>query len=494
MGFTRREFSKILFGAAALSLVDIETYAAVLDGKKSMRRLATQSASAEGFWPNLRFEGNIPKDLSGSLVRTAPGKSESYGVQLRHLFDGDAYMTSWNFENGKASLRGRFIPESGRLKELEAGKMLFNEYGTSAPNPRNGGKNQPSVNVIKWRGKLLGLSEGSLPSIINPETFDLEGYESFDGVVPDYLTFTAHPRFDPKTGDMFAWGFEKRPPGSMHLIRVSKKTGKAETLYKAPQRGFSMVHDAMLTENYFVILFSPMPYDLAMMQKGIPMGQALKFAENAPTRLFAYPLDNKGGKAKPISVELPPYLIFHYGNCVEIENNRIRFEMISSDDGRILKVLRNWRDDKITAYDPPRLKQVVIDLDAKKVESSKDLAKDVEFPRYDMRLTGRKSRYIYVTDRLYGENASIIKLDLDTAKSLRASIGKNRTLAEPVFVPRGSGGEDSGWLLAMGYDAKKNESFLEMRDAQTLDFAARIWAAGQHIPLGFHGNFMTAKY
>jgi carotenoid cleavage dioxygenase-like enzyme len=80
-----------------------------------------------------------------------------------------------------------------------------------------GSKNQPSVNVIEWRGKLLGLSEGSLPTIVNPETFDLEGYENFGGAVPDYLTFTAHPRFDAATGDMFAWGFEKRPPGTRFI-------------------------------------------------------------------------------------------------------------------------------------------------------------------------------------------------------------------------------------------------------------------------------------
>jgi hypothetical protein len=32
---------------------------------------------------------------------------------------------------------------------------------------------------------------------------------------------------------------------------------------------------------------------------------------------------------------------------------------------------------------------------------------------------------------------------------------------------------------------------MEIRDAQTLDFAARIWANGQHFPLGFHGNFYS---
>ena len=49
----------------------------------------------------------------------------------------------------------------------------------------------------------------------------------------------------------------------------------------------------------------------------------------------------------------------------------------------------------------------------------------------------------------------------------------------------------SEWLLAQGYDAGRDETFLELRDAGTLDFTARIWT-GQHVPLGFHGNFYAA--
>lgn len=491
MNWTRREFSKILFGAGALALVDLDTFGRTLsDSKRSMRWLVTQTASGEGTWKNLRVEGTIPKDLSGTLFRTAPGKSDSYGTTLRHLFDGDAYLSGWRFENGNAELQGRFVPTPARLKELEAGKMIFGEYGTASPNPQNGGKNQPSVNVVEWRGKLLGLSEGSLPTIIDPKTFDFEGYEDFGGVVPDYLTFTAHPRFDPVSGDMFAWGFEKRPPGTMHIFQISQKTGRAETLYKMPQRGFNMVHDAMLTENYFVVLILPTAYDVQMLMTGKPMGDALKFAENQPTMLYAFPRNNQEGKAEPIAIELPPYIIFHYGNAFESDPNRITFETVASTDDRLFEVLRNWREDEVPAFEPPMLKQITVDLGKKLVVNSTDLARDVEFPRYDTRLTGKRARYLYLADKLYDKDASIIRVDLEKQSTQKAGVGKTRTVAEPVFVPRTSGiDEDRGWILAQGYDADKNENFLEILDAQTLEFAARIWAAGQHFPLGFHGNF-----
>ncbi len=491
---TRRSFAQIILGAGALALIDIDSFGQILgDTKRSMRRLATQTASGEGVWTNLKIEGKVPKNLNGNLFRTAPGQAERYGTTLKHLFDGDAYFSGWRFNDGKVSLQGRFIPVKGRAQEKEAGKMLFNEYGTNAPDPRNGGKNQPSVNVIEWRGKLLGLSEGGLPTIVNPDTFDFEGLENFGGVVPDYLTFTAHPRFDAKTGDMFAWGFEKRPPGTMHIFQISAETGKAETLYKMPQTGFNMVHDAMLTENYFVILILPTFYDIQKVMKGATMGDALVFDENKPAKLYVFPRNNENGKAAPVEIELPPYAIFHYGNAYENSKNEIVFETITSEDDQFIEVLRSWRADKMPELKPNHLRSITVDLKNKKVSDSRLLAQNVELPRFDSRLTGKKARYLYVAENFYGENAAIVRIDLDRGTSKKLAVGKSRTIAEPVFVPTTSQiNEDRGWILAQGYDADKNENFLEIRDAQTLEFQTRIWANGQHFPLGFHGNFYPA--
>ena len=494
MQISRREFSGYLLGAAAMGLVDLDVFAQVnSDQAKSIRRLATATASGEGTWKNLKIEGKIPRDLNGTLFRTAPGESERFGVRLKHLFDGDAYLAGWEFRDGKVSLRGGFLRSPRRIEEQKAGNMLFNEYGTHAADPRKGGKNQPSVNIVKWRGKLLGLSEGGLPTIIDPGAFDYLGLENFDGAIPDYLTFTAHPRFDPVTGDMYAFGFEKRPPGTLHVIQIEIATGKASTLYKAPQTGFNMVHDAMLTENYFIIPIMSTFYDMQAVMAGKTMGEALRYAEDRPGMLYAFPRDNKNGKAEPISVELPPAIVYHYGNAYETAPNRIVFEMVAYDDASFFEFLRSWRNDRIPEFRPARVKQITVDLAKQALLSSSDLYKGAEFPRYDMRFTGKPARYLYVTDGLYEANASVVRLDLKNKTSRKVNAGSSRTVAEPVFVPRSSAraDEDRGWILVQGYDAGRNENYLEIRDAQTLEFQARIWAAGQHFPLGFHGNFSS---
>jgi carotenoid cleavage dioxygenase-like enzyme len=165
--------------------------------------------------------------------------------------------------------------------------------------------------------------------------------------------------------------------------------------------------------------------------------------------------------------------------------------MVAYDDERVFEFLRSWRADKQPSYRPARIRQTTVDLDSRSYSPIEDIFENAEFPRYDMRLTGSRSRYLYVADRLYEANAAIVRVDTRKKTSAKFNAGKTRTLAEPVFVPRTGGkpSEDRGWLLVQGFDGNLNENFLEIRDAQTLDFQARIWAAGQHFPLGFHGNF-----
>jgi all-trans-8'-apo-beta-carotenal 15,15'-oxygenase len=72
------------------------------------------------------------------------------------------------------------------------------------------GKNQPSVNVIRWDGsKLLGLSEGGHPTAIDPTDLSYQGDWDFYGTLPKDLSFTAHPKFDPVKGAGYTYGIKK---------------------------------------------------------------------------------------------------------------------------------------------------------------------------------------------------------------------------------------------------------------------------------------------
>lgn len=497
MNFSRRDFTKMIFGAAALGLIESASASNLFaQTMRSMHWLSAQTASGEGVWSRLKIEGTIPKTLSGTLFRTAPGETERFGTNFNHLFDGDAFLTSWKFDNGRAELKARFLNAPKRIDEQKSGKMIYSEFGTNAPNAAKGGKNQPSVNVIEWNGKLLGLSEGGLPTVINRDTFDYEGETNF-GILPNNLAFTAHPKVDPKTGDLFAWGFEKGGSGAVHIYQIERKTGKANLLYKHSPDAFFMIHDAILTENYFVLIVPPMKYDIPGLMTGKigTMGEAAFYAENEPTKMLAFPRNNQNGTAQPIEITLPPKIVFHYGNAYETADHKLVFEAVWGSDGELLKVLNSWKRESASAemfkkLAHPVLQKVTVDLKNKRYVGAVDLAENVEFPRYDVRLCGRGSRYLYATELGYQDNAAVVRVDTNSGRAIKVAAGKRRTFGEPVFVPTTTAvNEERGLILVQGYDSDVNESFMEIRDAQTLEFAARLWANGQHFPLGFHGNF-----
>lgn len=148
---------------------------------------------------------------------------------------------------------------------------------------------------------------------------------------------------------------------------------------------------------------------------------------------------------------------------------------------------------------PPeqRLIRYVIDPAAGKVESRSELDdRPVEFPRFDTRRTGSAARYLYTLgferrDDAFAANA-VLRFDLERNRSDRIVAGRGQAYGEAVFVPReGAAAENRGWLLVQGYDAARDQNFVEIRDAETLDFAARVWS-GIHAPLGFHGNFVAS--
>jgi len=92
MNLSRRDFTKMIFGAAALGLIETATAHNIFaQSKRSMTWLSAQTASGEGVWSNLKIEGTIPPALNGTLFRTAPGETERFGTNFNHLFDGDAF-------------------------------------------------------------------------------------------------------------------------------------------------------------------------------------------------------------------------------------------------------------------------------------------------------------------------------------------------------------------------------------------------------------------
>ena len=120
-----------------------------------------------------RFEGlGVGPELTTALLDEAAKLAGDVLAPLRRVGDLEPATCS----DGKVTLRAQFLDSPMRKREQKEGKMIFSEFGTLAPGvKRLRTKNQPSVNVIHWDGRLLGLSarQVTIEEIAKPKPVSL---------------------------------------------------------------------------------------------------------------------------------------------------------------------------------------------------------------------------------------------------------------------------------------------------------------------------------
>ncbi len=494
---TRRRFGHLVAGLGALGFLEPQFVARALGpAPDRLSWRAFRTATAEGHWQLTDIEGEVPRDLHGTLYRVAPGQSENHGVRLRHFFDGDAFVSGFSFREGRVDLRSAFVATPEREEELAAGRMIYSEFGTAAPKREDSPagplrfKNQPNVNVIHYDGRLLGLSEGGHPTAIDPATLSYQDRWNFKGSLPLFVPFTAHPKFDPKTGEAFGYGVTQGPGTALTVFRM-EPDGKLHKLHQVPQAGYHMIHDMLLTTNHLVFVIPPVRIDMAMLFAGeATVAEALRYFESEPTRILVLRRDGSG---EPIVIEQPATMVFHNGNAYE-QDGRIVLDTILSPGDGALELLHAHASDRLPEVAPPRVVRLELNLEKRSVALRSEGEEEQEFPRFDSRRSGENARYLYTMESGIRDDplvaTHLVRHDLHEGGTARIGGTEGRALGETVFVPRASDGDETdGWLLLQGYDTERDENFLEIRDAGTLDLAARVWTA-QHFPLGFHGNFV----
>lgn len=134
-----------------------------------------------------------------------------------------------------------------------------------------------NTNIVYFNGQLLALKEDSPPYALDPVTLETKGLYDFDGQLPS-LTFTAHPKFDPKTGDMVCFGYEARGDGTPDVCYYNvAPDGRFTEVVWLVAPVVAMIHDFAVTENW--VSLYPRPGRVV----NDSMGQALTATGYLPT-------------------------------------------------------------------------------------------------------------------------------------------------------------------------------------------------------------------
>lgn len=438
-----------------------------------------------------------------------------------HWFDGDGMIHGMRIKDGKATYVSRYVKTS-RLKQeeyfqgakfMKIGdlkglfglfmvqmqllrsklKVLDVSYGTGTGNTA----------LIYHHGKLLALSEADKPYVVKVlEDGDLQTLGMLDYDKRLSHSFTAHPKVDPFTDEMFTFGYAHSPPYVTY--RVISKDGVMRDPVPITIPAPVMMHDFAITENYAIFMDLPLYFQPKEMVKG-----QLIFSFDATKKARFGVLPRYAKDDNLIRwFELPNCFIFHNANAWEEGDEvvlitcRLMNPNLDDVNGTVKEKLKNFTNE---------LYEMRFNMKSGAASQKQLSVSAVDFPRINESYTTRKQRYVYGTilDNIT-KVKGIIKFDLHAEPELGKEklevggnvqgifdLGPGRYGSEAIFVPRQPGitsEEDDGYLIFFVHDENTGKSAVNVIDAKTMSAEpVAVVELPKRVPYGFHAFFVNEE-
>jgi carotenoid cleavage dioxygenase-like enzyme len=456
----------------------------------------TRDATQVGFFAPMRFEaditdceviGKIPADLNGAFVRV--GGEFLYPPKFPDdaALNSDGYVSSFRFKNGAVSFHGKWVKTQRYQKQVAAQRQLYGYYRNpftddeSVKDPKHPNTRTVSnTSPIAHAGKLFTLKEDGLPHQINPNTLDTIGPYDFNGQWKSE-TFTAHPKIDPVSGEMIAFGYEATGMASDDIfIGTFDKTGKLKREVRIKQPYVSIIHDMAVTQKHILLPFGGYVTSLDRLKAGkIHWG----WDQTKPSMIGVLPRD---GEAKDVRwFKGPERCMMHTFNAYT-EGNKIIlyapfwdsnfFPFFPPVDGS------PWDRNKAKAF----VRKITLDLNSKSDTWKEEILWPfpiVDLGRVDTRFMTLNNRYGFTgyTDatkpfdaKRAGNLAGRVtncygRFDFSNGKLDTYFAGDVHSLQECCFVPRNkNAAEGDGYLIGLASNYAEMRSELVIADATRL--------------------------
>lgn len=345
-------------------------------------------------------------------------------------------------------------------------------------------------------GRLLALHEGDCPywlRITCEGLIDTIGRCTFDGKLSH--SFTAHPKIDPKTQEMFAFGYkidEKYP--ACYVMRHDSD-GRQVTDYRIDLPKPVMMHDCALTEKHFIIVDVPLVFDPKVMVKENRL--PFKFDKSYPARFGVVDRYSQDGSGiQWFCTE--PMMIFHVANAWERDDGTIELYVCAFKEFDLSSV------ENISESTVAHLTRIELDTITGKTTCQEICRIGGDFPVVPASLVGRKTKFAYIAsmelDAKMPVFNGICKVDLSASSSESSVVGQihhgdGRYGGEAYFVPsRSANKEDDGYLMTYVWDENTTQSEFVVYSSKTMSSVPVVRIALPHrVPYGFHALWVDEK-
>jgi carotenoid cleavage dioxygenase len=425
----------------------------------------------------LAVSGSIPEELCGRYLRNGPNPVMAPDPATYHWFTGSGMVHGIRLRDGGAEwYRNRWV------RAPEVAKALGEE---PKPGPVHANMDfAANTNVIGHAGRTFAIVEaGSLPYELTDE-LETVGPCDFDGTLAG--GYTAHPKRDPQSGELYAvsyfWGW-----GDDVDVSIIDTSARVRSSRRVTLGGSVSLHDCAITERAIVLLDLPVIFSMEAVTEGASF--PYRWQDGYQSRVGLLP--REGDSTEVVWHDVEPCYVFHVMNAYDEPGGK----------GIVLDVVRHPSMFRTNLLGPsegtPTLERWHLDGNGGAVKEERLDDHGQEFPRVDERVVGRPHRYGYAVavgtnDDIVGAESMLVCHDLERGTSVERSFGRGAVVGEAVFVPRADDAvEDDGWLLTLAYSPDKDTSELYVLNAA--DPAGEPQAVvelPQRVPVGFHGNWV----
>jgi carotenoid cleavage dioxygenase-like enzyme len=471
--------------------------------KKSTRKAWTGALAqpAKEFSPTPLpvISGKIPSRLRGTLYRNGPARLERAGIHMGHWFDGDGAILAVHFNDAGAKAVYRYVQTAGYKEEAAADKLLYGNYGMTAPGNfwdkiTKATKNAANTSVLALPDKLLALWEGGKPHALDLEYLETRGEEDLSGLTGG-LPYSAHPKRDGKTGEIFNFGIT---PGLNATLNVYKSTASGRIVQKAAHQidGVPMLHDFVLAGQYLVFCIPPVRLNFFPVIAGLSsFSEAMEWQPKLGTKILV--IDRQTLEVVSRS-ETEPWYQWHFSNSY-VDGGSLIVDLVRYKDFTTNEYLKEIGTGEIHTPVVSTLWRVEINPQTGKIISNQQiLDRHCEFPIVPQQQVGQNSPSTYL---------SIQRPEVDTSKEIFGAIarfepksdkltiadcGENRYPSEPIYV-QDSGNPEQAWILTVVYDGNSDSSEVWVFDSDRLnDEPVCKLELPSVIPHSFHGTWKTS--
>jgi carotenoid cleavage dioxygenase-like enzyme len=461
--------------------------------------------------------GEIPADLEGVYIRNGTNTQFPATKVRAHMFNGAGMLHQVTISGGKATYSNTYIRTPRFEFERFAGREVYVNFSDVAGGGQAGADKialvarkkklglipnlteyeavQSSTAIQYHHGKLYCLNEAGYPFVLDAKVVDgrlhLDGsgrFEKWNGKLAS--PFSAHPRIDPETGDMYNIAKDASNGGiSLAHIHDGELESFATIVQQdAGQPFVAYVHDYFLTENYLVFP------DISMRSSAErllgPQGSVFFFDPNYKLRWGVVKRDFQPGDTVRWFQTDKPGSIWHMVNGWEEQR---------ADGGTdIVLFAPRFHDypSDMPIHTPAephaKFNKWVLNLETGQVTEDKQLLDGGhERPSLNLDYVGRKNRFAYLLDEARDGymGKGVLKYDMLDEREVAYFDYGQAYGGEALFVPRaGANAEDEGYLLDLLMDGDK--AFLVVIDARTMTEIARL-DLPQRVPFGVHACWLN---